>query len=700
MRERIIHQVKAMIVPPIVKFTLTDMEGIVSAAGAETDVTNEVGSWKELEVEMERDGTSGVITEVSFPITFHEEAAEVVEGIFNRNEMNGKAVFKVYHRADHSSDYTLVKSLDLDFSTYKKSPSGVEIEGINNTLASYVSSDGRTKYDIHVADVAEAQKWNYRRMPMLTACSWTLPTWDEEPGGEDYYTIKLQIGVSESERTKSIFMSKNDAQVVRGGLPSIFQDQTVQIVRSSGNAYQTDQFFFQARESVDIRKATLKIDLTMGSTSNDVKYALITTGENNAGENNFIVEKEWAPQSPFVGICHIQEEMTLLFLPNTKFALIATPTKSGAPLDYERVWVKECKTFEITYWDQGPAIEMDVIRPEKLAQKLLNVMTGSETYACAIQWKLNGYADMICAAETVRGFKDARIHTSLDDFTEWMRVLGYEYGIDGNVLQFKPRNSMFEKDGPAALELDESEVAGLQVAADAEYAYTSVKIGFDKQDYDSVNGRFEANGTFEYGTDYTARNENTLEMISPYRGDSIGLELLTWTRGEKQTDDSSDNDVFCVALKQTGSGYETYMDDFIFDTEYTKIDEDTKKYIEGPKMFNAPYCPKNLVIYNSSLLGISTKKLKFASTDMSRTARLALAVGHYGEIYDDLILPSRLFKPVAYLFSTGNYLDLPERKNGLVQFEYDGNVYRGYIRKIAKNYAAEKENNWELWAVD
>lgn len=697
-----------MIVPPIVKFTLTDTEGIVSAAGAETDVTNEVGSWKELEVEMERDGTSGVITEVSFPITFHEEAAEVVEGIFNRNEMNGKAVFKVYRRADHSSDYTLVKSLDLDFSTYKKSPSGVEIEGINNTLASYVSSDGRTKYDIHVADVAEAQKWNYRRMPMLTACSWTLPTWDEKAGGEAYYTIAFPPVISPQERQKLIFMSKNEAQMVRGGMPNIFQDQTVATLRKDDNQpiFQTDQFFFQAKDTSGVRRATLKIDLTMGSTNNGFRYALITTGDNTGDDNSYIIytdpdgkECSWTPQSPTVGICHIQEEITLLFVPNTRYAFIAIQEQTSP--ETERVWVKECKTFELTYWDQGPAIELDVIRPEKLAQKLLNVMTGSETYACAIQWKLNGYADMICASETVRGFKDARIHTSLDDFTEWMRVLGYEYGIDGNVLQFKPRNSMFEKDGPAALELDESEVAGLQVAADAEYAYTSVKIGFDKQDYDSVNGRFEANGTFEYGTDYTARNENTLEMISPYRGDSIGLELLTWTRGEKQTDDSSDNDVFCVALKQTGSGYETYLDEYIFDMEYTKFD-DYNQYKEGPKMFNAPYCPVLLVRENSSLIGISTKNLKFASTDMSRTARMITFSVSSGSLplYNDIYTPSRLFKPVAYLFSTGNYLDLPERKNGLVQFEYDGNIYRGYIRKIAKNYAAEKESNWELWAVD
>ena len=45
----------------------------------------------------------------------------------------------------------------------------------------------------------------------------------------------------------------------------------------------------------------------------------------------------------------------------------------------------------------------------------------------------------------------------------------------------------------------------------------------DKQDYESVNGRAEANGTFEYTTGFLRREEKTLELISPYRADSCLL---------------------------------------------------------------------------------------------------------------------------------------------------------------------------------
>ena len=119
-------------------------------------------------------------------------------------------------------------------------------------------------------------------------------------------------------------------------------------------------------------------------------------------------------------------------------------------------------------------------------------------------------------------------------------------------------------------------------------AYTNVKIGYDKQDYASVNGRAEANGTFEYTTGFLRREEKTLELISPYRADSIGIELLCREADNKSksTDDSSDNDIFFVALSDDKGTYVTYKTQQI-------TDKDT-----GVSMFNAPFNP--CLLYTSS----------------------------------------------------------------------------------------------------
>ena len=196
--------------------------------------------------------------------------------------------------------------------------------------------------------------------------------------------------------------------------------------------------------------------------------------------------------------------------------------------------------------------DIGVIDPQQLLQKFIDLMTEQDsahrTYTGEIDWgELYPAQVRICAAESLRGFQEAVLHGQFSDFVDWMHALGYEYGIVRNHILFKPREQYFLKE-TTALELSGDEVADLYIEAADDYAYTNVKIGYDKQDYESVNGRAEANGTFEYTTGFLRREEKTLELISPYRADSIGIELLCREADNKSksTDDSSDNDIFFV----------------------------------------------------------------------------------------------------------------------------------------------------------
>lgn len=76
-----------MITKPTTKFALVDTQGVVVDGATEIDVTNDVGSWKELEIEQCREDTTGVISEVSFPITFHFKAADLLRQLFQKNKM-------------------------------------------------------------------------------------------------------------------------------------------------------------------------------------------------------------------------------------------------------------------------------------------------------------------------------------------------------------------------------------------------------------------------------------------------------------------------------------------------------------------------------------------------------------------------------------------------------------------------------------
>lgn len=232
------------------------------------------------------------------------------------------------------------------------------------------------------------------------------------------------------------------------------------------------------------------------------------------------------------------------------------------------------------------------------------------------------------------------------------------------------------------------ELADLIVQADNTYAYTTVEIGYDKKDYDSVNGRCEANGTFCYTTGLIAKSDNKLSLISPYRADSMGIEYLCQERAKDSTDTKSDNDIFFVAMKDNGNLYSEYKGEVIKDRVY------------GIEMFNAPFNPYFLVKRNESLIGINAKEVKFKSTDMSRTAEIIKG----NTVIDPCVnhvITKRLFNPIEYNFAAGFDQDLPAPalRNGLVKFVWKKEILQGFIKEVRKNPHAPTETMWLLWAV-
>ena len=715
-----------MITKPTTKFALVDTQGVVVDGATEIDVTNDVGSWKELEIEQCREDTTGVISEVSFPITFHFKAADLLRQLFQKNKMFAEALFRIYKRADYSDDYTLVKEMRLDFSTYKADRNGVEIESINDDLAEYISSQKSTKYDIKVSEIADSKKWRYERMRLRDNGSWSIPQWNEKEEDKDANTITVLDG-----DVSTLLMNVNAVEMTPGGYENIFQTQQHSDADGTGEYNDLAPFFFQSAEEGKLYGPfTLTVKAKFCSVremSNsdylaNLRYVLLWKSVGTG----YQVIKEWAPDGFFYAVsrnewrCEWNIDWTSdgdwevaqgqghpafpgIYLNAGDCLAFAVLNKNHVnyPIieirSSVRVWASEDIEPKVTLSFFGKNLnefkDIGVIDPQQLLQKFIDLMTEQDsahrTYTGEIDWgELYPAQVRISAAESLRGFEEAVLHGKFSDFVDWMRTLGYEYGITGNHILFKPRDQYFLK-GTTALELSGDEVADLYIEAADDYAYTNVKIGYDKQDYESVNGRAEANGTFEYTTGFLRREEKALELVSPYRADSIGIELLCREADNKSksTDDSSDNDIFFVALNDDGNSYATYKTQQI-------TDKDT-----GVSMFNALFNPYYLVQANRSLLGITTTRLRFAGTDMNRNASIGSE-----NIYRDVEIATsdQLFRPVTYSFATGNFKDLPlpEKWNGLVAFTFDGVRRTGFIRKIMKNYSLESETEWQLWMVE
>ena len=88
---------------------------------------------------------------------------------------------------------------------------------------------------------------------------------------------------------------------------------------------------------------------------------------------------------------------------------------------------------------------------------------------------------------------------------------------------FKHRDKLFSDNNVKDLN---SSFSSFEYKVDSSRIYSLVRVGYDKQDYESMNGRDEFRFTTEYttGIDIT---DNVLELISPYRADVYGIEFLS-----------------------------------------------------------------------------------------------------------------------------------------------------------------------------
>ena len=650
---------------------------VLTCNGVQLDVTNDIVEWESLEMLQERDGVSGVINSVTFPIKLRGQGMTLLKASFDELLLYSSGSVSIYEREDFGGNYALLKSAPLDFSTYSETSEYVEIECSESELSNIINSEGKTKYDILVSDVKEEKQWKYNRMALRNTGVFEVAEDTTFTVSKAAYSAKISLPVTLSS-----------SEITPGSADIDFRGQSFRV--DEVNEYIMKNFQQEIRYYVDV---DFKIDffaqIMAPSELGTVKARLVKYDEE---DNITIIEEVIIPfvdvevKNPTWHVNHYQGNFNIR--PITPYAISGNERISIEI--YRDFWsvesyfyFTEFDKFEI-YFYQASSINLniDVISPVKLLQKYLDLMVGESMYTGLIEWEDEPAEAMVVAAESIRGFENATLHGSPNDFFDWLRVLGYEPDIDGDVITFRKRDKVFPRD-IVAMELTEDEVSDLIVQADSEHAYTSVEIGYDKEDYDNINGRAEVNGKFSYTTGYISREDNKLELVSPYRADSIGIEFLCQERGEVTTDKKGDNDIFFVALVDGEDFYTEYKDVCIKDS------------VTNVQLFNAIFCPYYLVKRNESLIGINSKLLKFKSTDMNRESRV---VGENVDIYSDIEIKNKLFSTVIYDFAAGHHKDLPENKNGLVYFHWKGETKKGYIKSIRKNYATEEETTWELHA--
>ncbi len=659
--------------------------------GLKYRVTDDLENWDEVKASFKRNDYDGVIRTFSNKFSFAGDARKLLLKQYDEDYLNASASIIISTR-NNSWLYNERFSCALNFSTLQDNGRILQINAVDDSVASMIKAKRGTQYEYPVEEVKSPIPLVYDGLELSESAKW-LSTGDIYNGeigdllDNDKY---VYANFSSNWQPMQLYTEATDINI--GNATEIldqsymaFQDQYLDGDGNVADGYKDENTIVTALKSV---KLSVDINfnffiryqsLAWGS-AHGVALRLAKIGTDNK-TTTVIIEHFWTTPEETLQEKEYSEHFDVPLDKGEKLVLMCKLECTLIGGGSARVYYPMSSDSRVTVsWkNRINPVEMDVIKPDTLLNRLLKSINGEKDGLTGV---IEGTGDrrldncMLLAAESARKIPGAKIYTSFTKFTNWMSyVFGYAYDISGNTVTFRHRSKYFSDDVVKRID----DLSDYEMKVNSALVYSRIRIGFDKQDYDTANGKDEFRFTNEYTTGVTM-TDNSLEMISPYRADAYGIEFLADKIGEDTTDNESDTDLFMVGVKSDSSGLK-----YILNRDYLMggvLSPDT--------MFNAMFSPSSMVLANEAYIGSSVEMLTFASSDGNSD----VGIDGMGESRD-IILSKRMFTVAEVEFETSD-VELPEDLTGIVELEYQGKVVQGYYQQADYNFTKSQSSKVTL----
>lgn len=328
-------------------------------------------------------------------------------------------------------------------------------------------------------------------------------------------------------------------------------------------------------------------------------------------------------------------------------------------------------SFKIKYTYRHRITVIKALPPVYVFEKIMEqVAPGFEVDSTVL---INNFNMPLTSGDALRGIAGSVLKINLTDFFKAYNVqLDLGLGTIDGVLRIEEKDSFIDYDNP----IDIGEVAKLKCKPDTSKYFSQLKIGFQEQSYEDVNGRDEFNNTAEYATAVTGINK-LLDMVSPVRGDCFGAEFVRINLESKTTTDGTgDNDIWMLHVeKNITPALSAY-----------KLNRDLNSTVSGvlspASVFNVYLSPGHALrrvgkYIRSCFYKMDNTKLVFKSTEKNREMRsdnpliiekADVTVGSFGNPY---------FTPNLLTFESGMVDNMVELLEGSAVRSFRGS-YLGF----------------------
>lgn len=650
--------------------------------GISYEATDDLKNWDDFELAYKRSDYDGVLRSFSTKFEFVNRSYNLLKEEYSKNYLSSSAGIAFYKR-NNSWNWDKVFQCALDFSSYSDDGYTISINAIDDTLAAIIKAKRNIQYEYLVSEL-KPQSLYYDGLKFRYEAKYVSGgTTVEDDANLQYIqfhgALQAEGGTRPATVSFPVYILDN-SELPKRDSPLVFTDEPF---TTDGSV----QIFAEALSNIDI---TLKLSFSFYVTADNAHgtaYAdvVLFVKRANGDLARFGAWRHIAGNIPTI----VSELINISLNSGDSIGMDLLLYNSATPITM--TWTTYLRDFSLSvnFQSRINPVNIDVLLLTTVAEKLLESMTDSSDYSVDIYNYVPGgitrsrlSSCFIMPAESARNLPNAKLYTSFKKFCEFMEAeFGYVLVIEGNNVTFIHRYALF--DNYVVKDLSD-QINDYEYSVNSSLVNTSVKVGYDKQDYDSINGRDEFRFTNEFSTGLKL-TDNTLSFISPYRADAYGIEFLVQKRGEDTTDNDSDNDVFIVGCQYATSAENGNL---LLDRPYSP--SQLLGLISPDTMFNVEYSPRFMLEANKAYIGACTNMLKFTSSDGNSNVSIAGI-----KETDDFPIDNRLFT-VGEVDVETSEVDVPSNLSGLISLDYNGETVRGYIKEMKINVGKTESVRYSL----
>lgn len=650
--------------------------------GISYEATDDLKNWDDFELAYKRSDYDGVLRSFSTKFEFVNRSYNLLKEEYSKNYLSSSAGIAFYKR-NNSWNWDKVFQCALDFSSYSDDGYTISINAIDDTLAAIIKAKRNIQYEYLVSEL-KPQSLYYDGLKFQYEAKYVSGgTTVEDDANLQYIqfhgALQAEGGTRPATVSFPVYILDN-GELPKRDSPLVFTDEPF---TTDGSV----QIFAEALSNIDI---TLKLSFSFYVTADNAHgtaYAdvVLFVKRANGDLAPFGVWRHIAGNIPTI----VSELINISLNSGDSIGMDLLLYNSATPITM--TWTTYLRDFSLSvnFQSRINPVNIDVLLLTTVAEKLLESMTDSSDYSVDIYNYVPGgitrsrlSSCFIMPAESARNLPNAKLYTSFKKFCEFMEAeFGYVLVVEGNNVTFIHRYALF--DNYVVKDLSD-QINDYEYSVNSSLINTSVKVGYDKQDYDSINGRDEFRFTNEFSTGLKL-TDNTLSFISPYRADAYGIEFLVQKRGEDTTDNDSDNDVFIVGCQYATSAENGNL---LLDRPYSS--SQLLGLISPDTMFNIEYSPRFMLEANKAYIGACTNMLKFTSSDGNSNVSIAGI-----KETDDFPIDNRLFT-VGEVDVETSEVDIPSNLSGLISLDYNGEAVHGYIKEMKINVGKTESVRYSL----